>query len=216
MRCFTIALTQIVLASVASAHVMMDGPANGTTFMVGDTVTIDWHVHIAHNTLNWDLEYSTVSSSGPWLPVATDLPAGDISDGAPHSFDWVLPAAAVGDPVFLRVRQDNAGQDYYSQRDIVVTGFTPPSFRRGDCNDNGSYEIADAITLLVALFSPSAPSLACDRACDTNGDGSLELADALASLDHLFGSGSPPAAPYPACGADPATSSLSCASPSCP
>lgn len=89
-------------------------------------------------------------------------------------------------------------------------------FVRGDCNRDGSTNIADAVFLLIYLFGAgSAPS--CDDACDCNDDGVLNIADAIYKLVALFGSGPPPPSPNPGCGPDPTADALSCASyPPCP
>lgn len=89
-------------------------------------------------------------------------------------------------------------------------------FVRGDCNLDGSYNIADAVALLAFLFpNPPPPNpLVCPDACDANDDGSLDIADAVRMLGGLFSSpATPPAAPYPACGADPTADGLSCVGP---
>jgi hypothetical protein len=88
----------------------------------------------------------------------------------------------------------------------LCTPIPPPldEYVRGDCNDDGTTNIADAIFELAALFTPGAEQPACDDACDTNDDGSLDIADAIAALTALFGVPPVPLpAPNPACGEDP-------------
>lgn len=85
---------------------------------------------------------------------------------------------------------------------------------RGDCNEDGSYNIADAITLLGFLFPnpPPAPPLSCDDACDCNDDEALNIADGICILNGLFGAPTvPPVAPHPSCGPDPDGTILECA-----
>lgn len=94
------------------------------------------------------------------------------------------------------------------------------NFRRGDCNNDGGINIADAIYLLGALFpGPMGPNVInCEDACDANDDGGRNIADAIALLASLFGS--PPVmlpAPGSVCGADPTTMDVfGCAMPTCP
>ncbi|MGE3165547.1 MAG: hypothetical protein AB7O52_11620 [Planctomycetota bacterium] len=57
---------------------------------------------------------------------------------------------------------------------------------RGDCNGDGSTDIADPVALLGVLFS-GAPSPACDDACDHSDDGALDIADPVYLLATLFG-----------------------------
>jgi hypothetical protein len=62
-------------------------PNGGEVLVVGSTFTIQWQVVVPHNTLNWNLEYSISGPSGPWLPIAIDLPVGMTS------YQWTVPNA---------------------------------------------------------------------------------------------------------------------------
>ena len=94
------------------------------------------------------------------------------------------------------------------------------AFRRGDCNTDGGFNIADVIFLLGFSFpgmtGPNA--LECHDACDCNDDGSLNIADAVCFLGFLFGSPPvEPAPPFGACGHDPTNNdALDCADFPCP
>ena len=81
---------------------------------------------------------------------------------------------------------------------IVLGG----GFQRGECNSDGSVNIADAITLLGFLFPGTTPIvITCEDACDGNDDGGLNIADAIFLLNSLFGS---QILPEPTtCGEDP-------------
>ncbi|MEM7166823.1 MAG: hypothetical protein AAF581_15275 [Planctomycetota bacterium] len=86
------------------------------------------------------------------------------------------------------------------------------SFVRGDCNNDASTNIADAVWLLAHLFSTGTGSafLACESACDGNDDGALNIGDAVLVLGVLFGV-SPTSLPDPlSCDVDPTTDSLPC------
>ncbi len=107
-----VALIAALAAAPASAHVILDAPNGGEELEVGSVFTIRWHIVIAHNLQNWDLWYSTAGSGGPWTPLATNLPAGSGQVGSVHTYDWTVPD--VVDPtVWVRVRMDNSGTDYY-------------------------------------------------------------------------------------------------------
>ena len=89
-------------------------------------------------------------------------------------------------------------------------------FVRGDVNDDGSINIADAVSLLAGLFTGG--SIPCSDSADANDDGSTNIADAVYVLANLF-SGGPgmPAPSGPACGPDPTADALDCANyNSCP
>lgn len=89
-----------------------------------------------------------------------------------------------------------------------VGGVVDP-FVRGDCNDDGMQNIADAIFLLAVLF-PTGPSVApvCDDACDGNDDGGVNIADAISILASLFGAPTIPLPDPQVCGADPTPGDL--------
>jgi len=111
-----------VLASAGTvgAHVELDYPNGGEVLEAGTTAVIEWHVLISHATLNWDLWYSLTGPGGPWIIIAEDLPPGDITAGAVHTFDWSVPGSQSNE-VRVRVRQDNDGLDY---EDISDDDFT--------------------------------------------------------------------------------------------
>lgn len=81
-------------------------------------------------------------------------------------------------------------------------------FRRGDCNDDGAYDLGDAIAVLDLLFV--AGTVSCDSACDANDDGSVDLGDGVFILSSLFSGGADPSAPRGVCGEDPTSDALSC------
>lgn len=93
------------------AHTRLNAPNGGVALKCGSVNTVEWEVLISHGLLNWDLWYSVTGSSGPWMPIATDLPAGSGSVGSIHTYDWTIPHDLSSD-VYVRVRMDNSGTDY--------------------------------------------------------------------------------------------------------
>jgi len=90
----------------------------------------------------------------------------------------------------------------------------PPEFRRGDANSDGSFDIADVVSILDYLFQGQ--SMGCLVALDSNDDEALDIADSIYSLDALFGGGPSPWPPYQECGIDETSGSLGCNSfPAC-
>lgn len=73
-------------------------------------------------------------------------------------------------------------------------------FKRGDVNNDGGHDLADAISLLTHLFQ-EAPIPDCPDAADANDDGALDLADAITILSYLFTEGEL-ALPGDECGGD--------------
>ena len=95
--------------------------------------------------------------------------------------------------------------------------FTPPGpiFRRGDVNDDGALNIADAVAGLSELFS-SVMAVDCDEAKDVNDDGAVNIADPVFLLGVIFGGTQTLPEPV-SCGIDPAPAGLDCAAyTSCP
>ncbi len=89
-------------------------------------------------------------------------------------------------------------------------------FIRGDCDQDLTVSIGDAVFELNMLFGLSVQS-SCMSACDANGDGSFNIADPLFTLTFLFALGPPPPAPFPNCGCDGNCPALiDCASGACP
>ncbi|MEM7166737.1 MAG: hypothetical protein AAF581_14820 [Planctomycetota bacterium] len=119
----------------------------------------------------------------------------------------------VGDNVLIRVSNYNNGATGPITLNIECVQ-AAPQFQRGDCNNDGTKNIADPVRLLTFLF-PAAPppaALDCNDSCDANDDGGLNIADAVAMLNVLFPSATPPPtwlAPD-LCGADPTADGLDC------
>lgn len=175
-RISTLAASFIVLlclAFAADAHVALDSPNGGESLDAGSTFSIDWHPTVEHGTIDWDLWYTTVGSEAAeddWVTIANDLPLGDPTADSPHSFLWTVPNMSAGD-VWVRVRQDNEGDDYFDVSDasfeIVSTTLA------GDYNDNGVVDTADYSVWRDALVSG-------DLAADGNSDGQV------GNLDYQF------------------------------
>lgn len=210
----------IVLATVmsAEAHVNLLAPTGGEGVEVGDAMTIEWAVHIEHDTLNWDLWYSTVGSDGPWVEIAQDIPADCVTAGCMYEFPWTVPADAEGSDLWIRVRQDNSGGDYNAVNEtpvVVQSDVVESFFMRGDVDGNGSISIADTIRILNELFDAGAPEQECQAAFDTNADEAIDLSDGVFLLTYLFNGGAAPSAPFPVCGPS-LEETLTCAIAACP
>lgn len=84
-----------------------------------------------------------------------------------------------------------------------------PTFIRGDSNDDGMFDVADAQYTLSYLFSGGAAHN-CDDAADSNDDGALNLGDPVFTVTALFSGGPQPPAPVGTCGVDPTDDALGC------
>lgn len=84
-------------------------------------------------------------------------------------------------------------------------------FRRGEANDDASFDVADPINILGFLFLGG--STLCLDALDSNDDGAVDIADSAFLLNFLFINGPEPAAPgYEDCGPDSTDDALDCES----
>ncbi len=115
-------------AGTLLAHVELDYPVGGETFNPGQTVTIQWHIAIPHNTLNWDLLYS-LDGGNSWEAIQMDLPAGSLS------YNWIVPSN-ITSQARVSVIQDNSGTDYQDESlDFsIVLPAMPPAIITGATN----------------------------------------------------------------------------------
>jgi len=89
-------------------------------------------------------------------------------------------------------------------------------FKRGDANNDGIYDIGDAITILDYLFAdPPLPPPGCADAFDVDDNGILTVGDPIYLLSWLFESGRFPPPPCPQCGIDETQDGLGACIPDC-
>lgn len=106
-------------AFVVKAHVALDYPHGGETFIVGETITIQWHIVAAHATLNWDLFFS-VDSGETWDTLQLDIPTSQLS------YEWEVPDSLTTH-ARIRVIQDNESQNYQDESmDFAIVPNTSP------------------------------------------------------------------------------------------
>ncbi|MEP6647804.1 MAG: hypothetical protein ABJC12_12015, partial [Saprospiraceae bacterium] len=107
-------------AQKLSAHVVLDYPVGGETFIVGQEVIINWHIAISHPQLNWDLYFSSDGGNN-WEPLQLDMPVSQLS------YTWIVPnlLTTLGR---IRIFQDNQGQDYldFSLNFNIAANTNPP------------------------------------------------------------------------------------------
>ncbi len=87
--------------------------------------------------------------------------------------------------------------------------YVKPAFQRGDVNEDGRIDLADAVFTLNYLFRGS-NAINCEDAADTNDDGKLDLSDVIYLLNYLFIGGRAPPEPFDARGVDSTLDGLSC------
>jgi len=114
MKSVSILFTIIVLSfNPARAHVGLDYPSGGESFNVGETITIQWHIIIAHDQLNWDLFFSSDGGVN-WTSIQSDIPVEQTS------YDWTVPDIQT-DQGRIKIVMVNNGSDYEdSCSDFVI------------------------------------------------------------------------------------------------
>jgi len=107
-------------ANNVSAHVALDYPLGGETFIVGQTITIEWHIVAHHNTLNWDLFFSP-DGGVTWDTIQLDIPTSQLS------YEWEVPDIPTTQGR-VRVFQDNEETNYLdnSMDFVIVLNTSPP------------------------------------------------------------------------------------------
>ncbi len=97
-------------------------------------------------------------------------------------------------------------REFFEEIDLVES--VEDDFRRGDANENGSVELADAVGIIYTLFTGAGP-VDCPDAADADDNGILEITDVTNVLTYLFLEGDPPVDPGPnQCGPDVNADSL--------
>ena len=143
------AAAALVMANPARAHVRLDLPNGGEELEVGSIYTVEWTILIQHNQLNWDLWYSTTGAFGPWTVIAENLPPGSFSVGSVHTYDWTIPDDP-DDSVWVRVRMDNSGTDYYDVSNAPFSIVSAPVPCPADFDESNDVGVKDLLFLLGA------------------------------------------------------------------
>lgn len=86
------------------AHVDLENPKGGERYYSGDSVTVSWVEVQAHNTLNWDVLFSSDGGLN-WETVKTDIAYEE------RSYKWRVPAILTV-TAQIKIVQDNEGDDY--------------------------------------------------------------------------------------------------------
>lgn len=162
-----------LIAGTAHAHVGLQSPGGGEEMEIGSTFEIRWTIVIAHDPENWDLWYSTTSSSGPWIAIATDLPPGNPDQGSIHTFDWTVPDDPA-EQAWIQVRMDNTGNDY---DDVNGAPFSIAGACPGDIDADGEVGFPDLL-LTLQSWGPCAECPA-----DVDDDGEVGIQDLVILLD---------------------------------
>lgn len=174
--CLAFALTcHLATWNPASAHTLLIAPNGGESLRGGQIFTIDFIVELPHPTLNWDLWYSVASDTGPWTDIVMNLPAGDLSQGSHHFYNWTVPNISASQ-AWVRVRQDASDGEYFDVSDAPFSIQPSPTC---DFSGDGQCNIVDLNALLaVGPIAPGVPVVpGVNNQFDLDGNGVLDLRD---------------------------------------
>ncbi|HEY3387199.1 MAG TPA: T9SS type A sorting domain-containing protein [Saprospiraceae bacterium] len=132
MNSFTskIAIVAFILSHVyhLHAHVALDYPQGGETFIVGETITIQWHIVVPHNQQNWDL-FVSPDGGVTWDTLQLDIPTSTMS------YEWVIPNI-ITSQARIQIFQDNEDQNYLdNSMDFTIAPNTNPPLLDAPAND---------------------------------------------------------------------------------
>jgi hypothetical protein len=142
----------------------------------------------------------TIACDGKLTPVTLEVLGVEVMDTCDAAPQVSIEPGAVGEgttPVTITAR-DASGNESLCIVEVTVrcgAGGQVP----GDCNQDGSHDISDAVCLLLLLFGGGATALPCGAGdldepsnrglFDWNGDSRVDVSDAIAQLGWLFRGG---------------------------
>ena len=167
-----------------------------------DTYGIDWTVGAVAD------EYgSETISTGDYLMYTADyrIDGFQLESGA-YQLEICPCGGALGSPPFANVFTVD-GESVYPNENCWVVGIDviegeQNEFIRGDANEDGRIDAADAVRIVDAI-ERGGSSFSCDDAADAQDDGDINIDDAEYILNYRFFSGAEPSNPFPGCGLDP-------------
>jgi hypothetical protein len=150
------------------------------------------------------------------LKITYKLPAVQEGQTLECKASFLDGLKGAGQPVSNVITFNGASKKPTNAQGLVIrlTGKVPPQkshFIRGDPNNDGKNDIADAITIVYAVVpSLGGHPVACPDSGDVNADGHLDLADAIYIINYQFKGGPKPGDPFPGCGTTDASTADSC------
>ena len=177
------------------ADVLVGAGPQRVRAVIRDDMTSDHGAFFQQVIIEW-------STGAQFAPVQMSWSGHDLYRG-------LIPDPGFSTTVTYRIQAiDFAGNSFTTSERSYDVGTPQSNFRRGDVNDDGDRNIADAVGALSYLFGGgTAPG--CLDSVDCNDDGTNDISDAVSLLDYLFQSGTQPPDPFE-CGPDPTDDPISC------
>jgi hypothetical protein len=166
----------------------LDPPLSLAAGFRGAIVAVGYGASEKNGNLGFDGIHLLIDTGGCAISVLGVGRFGNFGDGFPMYLDSGPPNRyAAGTFEFEIVQQ-------------------PPrqNFHRADVDQNGQYQIADAVQIFAYLFLEAVTRVEdCLDAADADDNGILQLSDGVKILGFIFLGTAPPPAPFGACGSDP-------------
>ncbi len=212
------------LAAFAETITEQIDPAQPQPLKAGQTIHIEGtalentqKIVIVHPLRDTEFNEIIYDEEDSGLEIVWDWENGMEVDAAAWSIQegevaLTLPADLAKDPYLLCILNgDNptwfdGGVAWSSLPFEIGEASGEPLFIRGDANQDGALNLADAVSILTYLFAEGAMN--CPDAGDVNDDGAENIADAVFILTYLFANGEKPSAPFDTCGEDPTDDEL--------
>jgi len=116
------------LSKSIHAHVGLDYPLGGETFIVGQSIMIHWHIVVPHETVDWDL-FLSLDGGVTWDTIQLDIPIDELS------YEWDIPGNLTS-LARVRIIQDNVEQNYQdNSMDFSIASNTDPPLLDEPAND---------------------------------------------------------------------------------
>jgi len=146
----------------------------------------------------------TLEPTGSAAVLAVSITDGiQAEEDGSASVAWIDGLKGAGQPVGNVATVNGGTEPFCTCQAINITfiAIVELAFIRGDANDDGKTDIADAVHIVNELFR-GGPAATCQDANDANDDGQADLSDASFIVSFRFLGGSAPPNAYPDCGLD--------------
>ncbi len=208
----------LVLNKVLTRGTVEDIP-NGISLT--ESSSAYWHGSFSKSTSGTSIRFDfrfTGHGDGDQLGIWIDdrlefLSTGDVSELEIRTAFIDIENLALGPHLLTislhSVGSKNASVEISNFMVISTSTLDQVSFKRGDCNVDGSTDISDSVYILLILFGGLQQST-CTKASDCDDSGAIDVTDAVVLLETLFLNKGLLRQPIDSCGFDLTIDSLSC------
>jgi hypothetical protein len=173
----------VMFSKTVSSHSPSVGviyPNGGEILTIGEEHTLIWEADdIDGDSLLYSVDYNV--EGGNWIPIDWDL--------VQEQCIWNTSNLTPGENYRIRIMANDGANIAVDSSDATFS--LTLGYLRGDANEDGEVNLADAVYLVNYLFIGGPPPDPME-AGDANCDGEVDLADAVYIINYLFIGGPPP------------------------